>query len=623
MSPAAETRQRFGRYEVLFPIATGGMAEVYAARALGEAGFQKLVALKRMRPELTENVRFTTMFLDEGRMAANITSPNVVSTLDLGRAEDNSLYLVMELVTGASLAGLIAETTLRQETFPAPIAIEILRQAASGLYDAHMARSPAGEPLGIIHRDVSPHNVLVDVNGQVKITDFGIAKALERQTQSQAGEMKGKLSYLSPEQARGRDVDQRTDIFILGIVAWEVLVGERLFGGRGPVEVLHKIASMPIPRVDVKRPELGEAIGDVVARALERDPAARYETARQLGEALARAYGTLLPSRSEVGEFVRQFGGTNLSEIENGLRRAAGGSFDDLPAAEVEPSYPFALSRPSPAPPSDTMPDDEVSDRTSAMSPLELPEEVRANLAPKAPLGNMAPKAPLGNIAPKTPLGNIAPNAPAVPPPPRIPSGFVGAVQSVAMPAQDDFGATIRDDMLVASELDLTPSVPHTMPTLPSRIETYRPPPLEPEPVPERGIPWLAVLGAVGALAIVGMALVGALLALDGPTEHPSGTTAEPPTSVPPSSNEVARAAGAPAPTEESTTHTTLPSEEIAPTEPVEATPDEPTTTGEAHVARGSRRGAREPEGDPPPRVEGTAAPTGDRANAFHEIFGE
>ena len=297
------------------------MAEVYAARALGEGGFQKLVALKRMRPELAEDARFVAMFLDEGRLAANIASPNVVSTLDLGRADDNSLYLVMELVTGVALSQLIQETLAHSIRVPVPIAVDVIARAAQGLHAAHEARSPLGDPLEIVHRDCSPHNILVDIHGQVKITDFGIAKAMERQTQSHAGEMKGKLCYLSPEQARGRDVDRRTDIFILGIVCWEVLAGRMLFDSENAVEALHKIATMPIPALTDVRSDLPQGLSDAVAQALAREPDERFSTANAFGNALLNSLGQRPPPPTELGQFVQRYGGPSLREVQGRIRQ--------------------------------------------------------------------------------------------------------------------------------------------------------------------------------------------------------------------------------------------------------------------------------------------------------------
>ena len=343
MSPGPDERQRFGRYETLFRIARGGMAEVYAARAWGEGGFQKIVALKRMRPELAEDARFVTMFLDEGRTAANIASPNVVSTLDMGRADDNSLYLVMELVTGISLQRLMTELRLRQVAIPVGIAVEMVAQAANGLHGAHEARSPVGDPLEIVHRDCSPHNILVDVLGQVKITDFGIAKALERQTRSQVGEMKGKLSYLSPEQARGKPLDRRSDIFTLGVVGWELLAGRQLFDANNAVEAIHKVVSMPIPRIDEARPEVSGAVAEALAQALARDPDERFASAAAFANALRNALGARSPSPSEIGEFVRAHGGDALRLVEQGIRQALGAKIE-VEEAPTSNEYPIPLS---------------------------------------------------------------------------------------------------------------------------------------------------------------------------------------------------------------------------------------------------------------------------------------
>ncbi|MBZ0119946.1 MAG: serine/threonine protein kinase, partial [Sandaracinaceae bacterium] len=241
----------YGRYETLFRIASGGMAEVYAARSRGEAGFQKLVALKRMLHHLTDDERFVTMFMDEGRLAANITSPHVVSTMDLGRADDGSLYLVMELVVGTTLSTLLRNAARAGGGIPIDIGVELLAQAAQGLHDAHEARTPFGAPLHIVHRDISPQNILVGTDGRARITDFGVARAIMRRTKTSTGEFKGKLSYFSPEQCADRNLDRRSDIFSLGVVAWETLTTRRLFHAENPLAVLERVTRMPIPAANV------------------------------------------------------------------------------------------------------------------------------------------------------------------------------------------------------------------------------------------------------------------------------------------------------------------------------------------------------------------------------------
>jgi hypothetical protein len=359
---------RFGRYEVLFRIAAGGMAEVYAARMVGEGGFEKPVALKRMLPTLAEDERFVQMFLDEGRLAAHISSPHVVQTLDLGRAEDDSLYLVMELVVGVSLSALIRAVLKKRTMFPVPVAVDLLAQAASGLHDAHEARTMYGQPLEIVHRDVSPQNILVDVSGRVRITDFGVARALERATHTQSGEVKGKIGYFAPEQVRGKEIDRRTDVFALGIVAWETLAGRRLFSGDNPAQTLDMVMSMDIPRLDTLRSDVPPSLADAVAHALERDLSERTPTAGDFAEELRYALvaaGVRPSGSSAVGALVRENGGESLMKLEDGLRaqspsalsrvrRSTGGAELASPVAP-EPAAPIAIeietvAAPQPAP---------------------------------------------------------------------------------------------------------------------------------------------------------------------------------------------------------------------------------------------------------------------------------
>jgi len=314
----------FGRYETLFRIAAGGMAEVYAARVRGEAGFQKLVALKRMLPHLTDDERFVTMFMDEGKLAANIESPNVVSTLDLGRADDGSLYLVMELVVGTTLSNLLRNAAKRGGSIPTDVACEILAQAAQGLHDAHEARTPFGAPLQLVHRDISPQNILVGVDGRVRITDFGVARAVLRRTKTSTGEFKGKLSYFSPEQCADRDLDRRSDIFSLGVVAWETLTTRRLFHAENPLAVLERVTRMPIPSAHEVNDSIPVPIASVVASALERNREARHQTAADLARALRSAareeYGAT--DRNKIAELVQKYGGDRLERMQSQLKES-------------------------------------------------------------------------------------------------------------------------------------------------------------------------------------------------------------------------------------------------------------------------------------------------------------
>jgi serine/threonine-protein kinase len=311
----------FGRYRALFPIASGGMAEVHAAVQIGESGFSKVVAVKRMLPHLAEDPDFVDMFLDEARVAVAIDSPHVVGTLDLGRDDGGAPYIVMDLVVGVSLAELLAGC--KHERLPRGIAIEILAQAAVGLHDAHEATRPTGEPLHIVHRDVSPQNVLIGVDGIVRIGDFGIVQARERRTQTNAGQLKGKFQYFAPEQAMGKPLDRRSDVFALGIVCWEVLAGRRLFTATDDIALLHDVQHAAIPRLD----DIPSPIADAVAKALDRDPAARYQTALELATALrvaARTAGDSSepPSRDAIEAYIRRACGERIDRLESKLRDA-------------------------------------------------------------------------------------------------------------------------------------------------------------------------------------------------------------------------------------------------------------------------------------------------------------
>ncbi|MBI2394672.1 MAG: serine/threonine protein kinase [Deltaproteobacteria bacterium] len=326
-----DTLPSFGRYEALFRVAAGGMAEVFAARIRGEAGFEKLVAIKRMLPHLAEDEQFVDMFLDEARVAVHVSSPYVVPTLDLGRAEDGALYIVMELVVGQALSTLIRDQRRRGSRVPVNIALELLAQAAQGLDDAHEAVTPTGVQLGIVHRDVSPHNVLVGVDGRARVTDFGVARALMRRTSTQAGELKGKFAYFSPEQADGRPVDRRADVFALGIVAWETLLANRLFTGDDPLQILTRVKELPIPAVHDLDPEVPLAASNAIARALERSLDRRFATAAELAHALregARALGPA-PSAREIGRWVSEAGGESLVKMRSHIDQALAG--DDVP----------------------------------------------------------------------------------------------------------------------------------------------------------------------------------------------------------------------------------------------------------------------------------------------------
>jgi serine/threonine-protein kinase len=339
MSVAAEREQpaqgsaeggTLGRYRLLFRIAAGGMAEVYVGAQRGERGFRKLVAIKRMLPHLGTDEHFVQMFLDEARIAADIASPYVVPTLDLGVDENDAPFLVMELVVGLSLAQLLRSVFARGERVPAPIALELLAQAADGLHDAHEARSATGVPLGIVHRDISPQNVLVGVDGRARITDFGVARALNRLTRTNTGELKGKFAYFSPEQASAGDIDARADVFALGVVAWETFAGERLFATDNPLTTLEAVRGKAIPRLDAPPWGCSKAVANAVADALERDLSKRFSTATEFSRALRAAMGGARTDRAEIEAWLQKVEGARLDALRQKIEAAIAGFEQEL-----------------------------------------------------------------------------------------------------------------------------------------------------------------------------------------------------------------------------------------------------------------------------------------------------
>src|SRR5579859_6497320 len=238
--------QQIGRYAIFDEIASGGMATVHLARLAGPLGFSRVVAAKRLHPHLLDDADFKAMFLDEARLAARVRHPNVVPTLDVLVA-DREIILVMEYVHGESLSALHRATRERQQPVPLSVAAAILVSALHGLHAAHEATSEKGEPLHIVHRDVSPQNILVGLDGAVRLLDFGVARALQARTEARAGAVKGKFSYMAPEVLRGEELTRRADIFAAAVVFWELVTGRKLFGGVNEHERVLKILAGGYP----------------------------------------------------------------------------------------------------------------------------------------------------------------------------------------------------------------------------------------------------------------------------------------------------------------------------------------------------------------------------------------
>jgi serine/threonine-protein kinase len=294
------------RYRVLERLASGGMAEVFIAESAGIEGFKKRVAIKRVLPHLSEKKRFISMFLDEARLSAQLSHSNCVQVFDIG-VGDNAYFIVMEFVDGADLKAVIDYLKSIGRTFPVEIATLIAIRICEGLTYAHELQSADSKPLHIVHRDMSPPNVLITKFGEVKIVDFGLAKATSQLEKSEPGIIKGKFSYLAPEAALGGDVDLRADIFAVGIILWELLSGRRLFLGDTDFATVKMVQQAQVPALRQMRPDVSDELDRILARSLAKDPDQRYASARDLGRDLtAFLYRQGKPVSSfDIAELVR------------------------------------------------------------------------------------------------------------------------------------------------------------------------------------------------------------------------------------------------------------------------------------------------------------------------------
>jgi serine/threonine-protein kinase len=289
-------------------IASGGMATVHFGRLLGPVGFTRTVAIKRLHPQFAKDPEFVSMFLDEARLAARIRHMNVVPTLDVA-ATDGELFLVMDYVPGESLSRL-TQALGPGGLVPQPVAVSVLSGVLQGLHAAHEARNERGEPLGLVHRDVSPHNVLVSTDGIARVLDFGIAKAAGRVQTTREGQIKGKIAYMAPEYLSAQPIDRRSDVYAVGVILWQCLTGQRLFEADNEGLLLARVLEgrpQPPGRLNAAvSPELDH----VTLRALARNPAERFQTAREMAIALERCLRPATPS--EVGEWVESLAGASL-----------------------------------------------------------------------------------------------------------------------------------------------------------------------------------------------------------------------------------------------------------------------------------------------------------------------
>jgi serine/threonine protein kinase len=360
--------KRLGKYEILALLALGGTAEIYLARIDGTNGFEKYVVVKCLHDHLADDQDFVKMFLDEARMAAVLDHSNIVQTFELGEHE-NRYYMVMEFLAGLSLAMVVRRAAERVQggRLPVPLILNIAAQAAAGLHYAH-ERQQGGRPLNMVHRDISPQNLVIGFEGVVKVVDFGIARAEFRETKTKAGTIKGKFAYMSPEQCVATNVDRRTDVFALGVIVHELLTGRRLFKRNSPYETYQAVIDCQVPNPSSVNVEIDPAVDAVVMKAITKERDDRYPSAEAFGDAMLgylhhRGKGS---GPGEIGRWFEEHFQPEIEEHGERMRELISGRDPEIDVGWEEPAdakkletVPFAKKK---------IGDDEEEEELSLMS---------------------------------------------------------------------------------------------------------------------------------------------------------------------------------------------------------------------------------------------------------------
>ena len=348
--PGVQAPTRLGRYELLARLATGGMGEIFLARLEGAAGFEKLFVVKRILPHLADDQRFRQMLIAEARLASRLSHANICQVYELGET-DGQLYIVMEYLDGITLLPLLRKASKEGSPLDFSLVAGVIQQATDALHFAHELKEPrTGENLGIVHRDVTPSNIFITEAGVAKVLDFGIAKVKDASSNTQTGTVKGKYADMAPEQLRGAGLDRRADVFALGVVSYEMIALRRLFQRKTDYLTFRAVMEQPIPDVRRYRPDVPDALAEVLARALDRDPNNRFETARQYGTAVLDALGPLgRPwSQGEISDFIRKEFADDIQkrsyQVQTAVARTSSGvrstmpliAHDDGPATQID-----------------------------------------------------------------------------------------------------------------------------------------------------------------------------------------------------------------------------------------------------------------------------------------------
>ncbi|WP_375765832.1 protein kinase [Archangium gephyra] len=384
--------RRIGKYEIVTRLSVGGMAELFLAFTAGPGGFRKFVALKQILPDIQKNEHFVRMFLDEARITAALAHANIGQVFDLGE-EDEELYLAMEFIAGQNLEQILQASLKQQRPLPLGFAARAVRDACLGLHYAHHFTDSSGKPRPVVHRDVSPKNVMVTFDGHVKVIDFGIAKAKGRLGRTQVGMVKGTTGYMSPEQVQGSEqLDGRSDLFCAGIILHELLCGRRLFSGAHEGEVMLKIADAAVPSPSSLNPRVPEALSQVVMRALAREPERRFASGREMARAIEAACGPELFHEEQLAAVMRQLFEDKLQKTR-ALLESANGPERDTSAGR--PAVPVPLGAPDKEDPTERM------RRPAAPAPASSPRAVKPPSAQVVPVA--APPAKTPAPAPRRP----------------------------------------------------------------------------------------------------------------------------------------------------------------------------------------------------------------------------
>ncbi|MBI4818445.1 MAG: serine/threonine protein kinase [Deltaproteobacteria bacterium] len=468
-TPSSEL-PKLGRYEILRKIAQGGMAEIFLGKAVGVMGFERLVAIKLIHQHLTRDDSFVKMFIDEARIAMHLQHRNIVQVFDLDQFE-GTYFIAMEYVHGVNLYDLYERIAAQNRWFDLPLALYIIAETCKGLHFAHTRVGPDGRSMGIVHRDISPQNILLSFEGEVKITDFGIAKAAERLHQTTPGIVKGKYAYMAPEILQEQPPDARVDVFAAGVVLYELLVGENPYAGKTPVETIEKVLSYDVPAPS-KRGSTGTRELDlIVAKALAKDPNRRFQTALELQDALTeygfnltRARRELAAGDSQVAEILLELFPEQAKE-----QGRADPSSVHLPVAQTLPTDPAAESA---RPQIVDAPDEQLGSSDATLLEFDAPLAVKeARLLDEPGVGDSNDKTlPMHAIS----LADIAATEQEAPKNPLV--APVPLVVETSRPPVPEPGHVARPESILAQTA--RPPIPQPLAPRPQQPKPQQPPPV-------------------------------------------------------------------------------------------------------------------------------------------------